>query len=138
MSTCVNLSFLGGRPGLRVGAVTRGSSQNYSFLFPGAVGSGIMGLISSVWVREVIDGFSSICSGLVVQMNLIKGLVYFIPSRERNGFGINCEVAQALGTPEEWAGKCRTCRCVDTENLASSKTDSNKVDPAVMGFTAPV
>lgn len=46
--------------------VTSSSRQNYSFLFPGAVGSGIMGFISSVWVREVVDGFSSICSGLVV------------------------------------------------------------------------
>lgn len=47
-------------------AVTSSSRQNYSFLFPAAVGSGIMGFISSVWVREVVDGFSSICSGLVV------------------------------------------------------------------------
>lgn len=88
MSTCVNLSFLGGRLGLGVGVVTRGSSQNYSFLFPGAVGSGIMGLISSVRVREVIDGFSSICSGLVVQMNLIKGLVYFIHQEGGMGLGL--------------------------------------------------
>lgn len=38
--------------------VTSGSSQNYSFLFPGAAGSGIMGFISSVQVREGVDGFS--------------------------------------------------------------------------------
>lgn len=54
------------------------------------------------------------------------------------GLGLTWEVAQALGIPEERAGKRRTCRCMDTENSASSKTYSHKIDPALMGFTAPV